>query len=55
MIRASAPADGLVRRLRLRAQRLADRHLRATRRRGCTSWHSPAALWPDFVDNNPGS
>jgi hypothetical protein len=55
MIRASVPGAALVRRLQLRAQRLADRHLRAARRRGRTSWHSPAALWPDFIDNNPES
>ncbi len=53
MIRVSAPAAGLVQRLRRRAQRLADRHLRAARRRKRSGWHSAAALWPDFVDDNP--
>lgn len=53
MIRVTAASAGLVLRLRRRAQRLADRHLRAARRRKRTGWHSPEALWPDFVDDNP--
>ncbi len=55
MIRVSVPGAGLVRRLQLRARRLAERHLRAARRRKRSRWHSPEALWPGFVDDNQGS
>jgi hypothetical protein len=55
MIRAIPPGEGLLQRLRLRAERIAARHLqgvRRRRRRKTRTWHSPAALWPDFTDDN---
>jgi hypothetical protein len=56
MIRIRLRGTDLVRRLRLRAEAMAERHLRSPRRHSRTGshpWRSAAALWPDFVTSSP--
>ena len=51
MITAAVPGEALIRRLRLRAERLAlarGEALVRNRRTAVTDWHSAASLWPDF-------
>jgi hypothetical protein len=58
MIRLTLPVDGLIQRLRRRAERLAARQVRSVRRRTRRSghkWRSATALWPDFTDFGPRS
>lgn len=53
MIRLALPVEGLIQRLRRRAERLAAQKVRTVRRRTRRSdhkWRSPTALWPDFTD-----
>lgn len=53
MIRLTLPVEGLIQRLRRRAERLAAQKVRNVRRRGRRSghkWRSANALWPDFTD-----
>ncbi|MFN3864416.1 MAG: hypothetical protein ACK4RT_09075 [Erythrobacter sp.] len=53
MIRVTAASAGLVKRLQRRARNLAERYLRAARKRKRSGWHSAEALWPDFVEDKP--
>lgn len=53
MIRLALPVEGLIQRLRRKAERLAAQRVRTVRRRSRKSghkWRSPTALWPDFTD-----
>lgn len=55
MIRIRPPGADLVRRLRLRAEGIAERHLRNLRRQSSRSshqWRSATTLWPDFINDN---
>ena len=52
MIRVSAPAVALVRRLLERASRLAEQRAATQIRRGSIrrpDWHSATDLWPEFT------
>jgi hypothetical protein len=53
MIRLALPVEGLIQRLRRRAERIAAQKAQAVRRRSRKSghkWRSATALWPDFTD-----
>jgi hypothetical protein len=54
MIRLTAPVEGLMQRLRRRAEQLAARKLLGLRQRRSRighPWRSPGKLWPDFTDS----
>jgi hypothetical protein len=57
MISATAPASGLVQRLRARAERLVMGRAASLRRRRRTGvdWHSASDLWPDFTTDISGN
>jgi hypothetical protein len=51
VIRLALPLEGLIQRMRRRADGIAARKAQSLRRRSHHPWRSPTALWSDFTDS----